>query len=647
MIHMDLEIYSAENVRQVGAWRQAMDPSTEILICAYSYDEQVNIRSWELGDPPPEKLNARIRAGEPIAAHNAEYEFAMLSAGPGERAGFAVPQVEQMVDTATQAAICGLPRSLDGATQALNLPFTKQKDGMRLIKLFCQPRAATKNNPLQRIMPWDAPIDWSQFLRYCKGDVAAERALCYALPALTRAELRAWQLTTRINRRGLPIDLPTAQKAYKTVQHQERYLRRRCQRLTGGIAPTRVAALTEWLGLPNLQKATVQAVLDDSEALDATKREVLELRLQAGRAATKKLASMIRLADLTGRAHGTLLHYGARTGRWSGRLVQPQNFIRGDPAAQDAILDAVEVLDLFEDQPLHRIAESMRGLIRATPGHQLIVADYSAIEARVLAWLAGQADVLALYHQGVDTYVEMAAHMFQKSLAEVTGWERRIGKNTVLGCGYGMGPDRYLSQAHQQGATDVTPGMARRAVEAYRQRYDRVVALWYNIEKAARRAVETGQPVRCRHLTFDVAGDFLRMQLPSGRYLYYYHPDTRTDELDRVSVVYDYTLGSKLVERKLWGGLLVENAVQAIARDLMLYGMHQAERGGYPIVMTVHDELIAELDEKRLSGPWLDAQGEMTPALREYCELLCRLPRWAEGIPLTAAGFVCTRYRKG
>lgn len=626
LIHLDFETFSFVNVKYVGAYRYAMDGSTQIILCCWSIgDGPVHI--WQIGDPIPEELNRLIREGATIVAHNAEFEWCVLQ---WNRQGFAKPKPEQMYDTALQSAVATLPRSLDGATQAIGSQYTKDGRGKRLINLFSMPHKPTKKNPQLRMYPQDAPDDWEDFIDYCIDDVRAERSLYHLLPKLTPGERKAWLVTQQINRAGIPLDREAIRQAQGFIARYQGKLTERCLELTDGIAPTQVGLLTEWTGLANLQKKTLEEALHGP--LSRKKREVVTIRLESGRASTKKLQAMGRIADLDGRARGMLLHYGARTGRWAGRILQPQNFIRGNPKEQDTVFELLthDALDLYYNHPIIHLAESMRGFICAPKRKKLLVADYAQIEARVLAWLAGQNDIVQLYREGADTYKDMAAFMFQKPLEEISGGERFIGKQTVLGCGFQMGVRRFYEQARDYGVKDLTYSMANHAVKSYRRRYGKVVRFWYEIERCARAAFIANKTVKCRYLEFDTIKNFLRMRLPSGRYLYFYQPEMRGGSL--YHTYYDINT-EKPYQRSLFGGLLTENAVQAIARDLMLYGTYNALRNFYEVIMIVHDEIISEVDE--------DAD------VADYCKVLCQLPKWGEGIPLTADGFLCKRYRKG
>ena len=290
------------------------------------------------------------------------------------------------------------------------------------------------------------------------------------------------------------------------------------------------------------------------------------------------------------------------------------------------------ILDLLYEDPIVRLAEVIRGFICAAPGKKLLIADYSAIEARILAWVVKQLDVLELYRKGIDTYKEMASYMYGVPIEKVTDKQRRIGKNTVLGCGYQMGPGRYLAQAHDQGATDVTEEMAIHAVNSYRRRYDKVRKFWRKIEKAAKRAVATGEPMQCNCFTFDIDNNFLRMRLPSGRYLYFYKPRIVSDGWGE-HLEYMAEKNGKLYRKQIYGGLLTENGCSGIARDIMEQGMFNAEAAGFLLLFTVHDELIAE-------------ENEYAETLKQFIKCITILSAWAKGIPLTAEGIESKRYRK-
>ena len=632
MIHLDFETFNDTcNVVDVGAFHYAT--TAEIILAAWQYDDSRIVYNWVTGDPPPKSLIQRIETGELVCAYNVEFEYAILRYA--KNSFTRKIKYKQLVDTAAMAAQCALPRKLLNVTEALGLPadLQKDKDGKRLIRKFCGLVKPTKKHPQPRWLPEDDPEDWEKFVEYNLQDVRAEHAVFKALPQLPPQELQLMQLTIKINERGIPIDINAVEVAQAFIGNYTRELISEFQDLSGGLNPTQVEKVTAKIGLPNLQEATIKKYLP---RLQGFKKRMAEIRLLLSKASVKKFNRMLLMADEDNRIRGTLMYHGARNGRYTGKLVQPQSLKRGisDPEEINSIFDGLMlgILDLLYEDPIPRLAEVIRGFISAVSGKKLLIADYSAIEARILAWVTKQDDVLKLYKQGVDTYKEMASYMYSMPIEKVTTKQRKVGKDTVLGCGYQMGPGRFLAQAHDRGATDVTEEMAVHAVNSYRKRYNKVRNFWPKIEKAAKRAVATGRPIQCNCFTFDMDKGFLRMQLPSGRYLYFYKPRIVNDGWGE-RLEYAAEKNGKLYWKQIYGGLLTENGCSGIARDIMAQGMFNAEAAGFLLLFTVHDELIAEEDE-----------GANT--LQQFIKCITILPTWAKGIPLTAEGIESKRYRK-
>lgn len=664
MIHADFETYSKLNVRNTGAFRYARDPSTEILILSWSIDEgpvyrwSPYIKNSSRNLRALENLLERVKAGETFAAHNAQFEYAIWNHVGTRRHKWPKLRIEQMDCTAARAATCGLPRALERACDAMRLKATKDKRGSALIKIFCGDRKPTRADPSVRVMPADSPQEFEEFIQYCEQDVRAERGLHNAIPELTKSEKRIFWLDLRINERGLQIDVPLVQKTLAIVKVLEGKIRDRVRELTGGINPTQVAKLKAHLNLEgsdldNMQAETLRRLLAKDTISDTT-REILELRLEGSRASTKKLVSMLTVADpKDGRARGTILYHGAHTGRWTGRLIQPQNFIRGLLKLWEQVMvftllelgDPENFLILF-DRPMNMIAQCMRGFIIAAKGKRLIITDYSAIEARILFWLAGETGALKKYRQGQDLYKWMASVLYKIPIDQVTDEQRRIGKNLILGCGYGLGWKKFIEYCDKAGIF-IDAKFSKLAVGAYRAAHPMVKKYWKVINNAAIAAVRERCVTRVGQVYFDGRGErFFTITLPSGRKLYYLDPTIEmitktsvneetgeTEKWTSATLTYMEEDKGQFYRAHTYGGKLVENIVQGIARDVMACGMESCEAGGYPTVMTVHDELISEREEGEGSH-------------QEYSGLACKLPAWIGDCPIEAKGFEAVRYRK-
>lgn len=650
--HIDFETYSEIDIRKVGAHRYARHKSTEVLICAYLLPGMADPAVWlPRVELLPYALREYIINGGKIGAHNANFERAIwryVLVGRTHRSAPPIKNV-QWVCTAAKAAASGLPRSLEKALQAAGLTVEKDMEGSALIKVFCKPRKPTKADPRVRIFPEQEPAQFKRFIEYCQQDVRGEVALDEALPDLSSRQQTMFVLDMLMNDRGLPIDLPLVEKTLGVVQELEAGIAKRVTELTGGIKATQVAKMLEFfseqgIDLENMRAETIRQACKNAD-LTPDARELLELRIQASKASTKKLISMMACADPTDHVvQGGFLYHGAHTGRYAGRLVQPHNFIRG-MLKEHQMKTVFELLDLADAelftvlyrQPIDTISQCMRGFIKAPEGLELAVVDYTAIEARVLAWVAGEETMLAAYRQGVDVYKLMAVKLFKlKSIADVSDEQRRIAKNLVLGCGYQLGGVRFVDYCANVGLI-IEPEFAMKAVKAYRSDVPRIVESWGTIERlvvqAIRNPARKYDGLRCR---FFMRQHWLCIRLPSGREIRY--PYAKAEPAEKWgkpswSISFRTEYKGKFLREGTYGGKLIENIVQGIAFDVMQEGMLSAEHNGYEVIGTVHDELLCLREEG-------------TSDIKELEKLVCTIPAWSKGMPLAAKGFTCIRYRK-
>lgn len=667
-VYIDFETFSKLDVRQVGAFKYAEHPSTEVLICCWAINDGP-VQSWHNGLPFVllHPLIKAVASAAKVGAHNAHFEFVIWNIvlrrmfeklhkeygalfPKSKHIPLPVMRPEQLDCTAARAAMCSLPRSLEKSAEVLGLTMQKDKRGGELIRFFCKPRKPTNRDPSTRNTPRNYPEKFFEFVRYCQQDVRTERGLDDVLPPLPPFERRVYAVDTRINTRGLPIDVELVEKATVIVDELTKRVKARVNTITNGINPTQRDRMLEWferngVELENLQAGTIAALLKNTQiTLSSQIRTLLELRVEAAKASVKKLVSMARCTMNDGHARGTVLYYGAHTGRWAGRLIQPQNYIRGllelaEQVLVFKLLDSGDA-DLFEalyEKPLYTIAQVMRGFIRAKRGHRLLVVDYAQIEARVLAWLAQEYTALDAYRRGEDRYVLMAAFLWNIPKEQVTKEQRRIAKNLVLGCGYGLGGAKFIEYCAKQDLI-IDEDLSFRAVRAYRKLNPKTVEFWGDVERCAIAAVRTpGVVVRLRNLGFVIRGKFLQILLPSGRALYY--PFAKLEPVMKfgepsVQLTYRTEYFRAWIRTSTYGGKLVENIVQALARDIMCFGIWECEDNGYPIIGTVHDELISML--KYGVG-----------SIKKMVEVISRIPAWAQGCPITAEGFEAERYRKG
>lgn len=657
VLHIDLETYSSADIKSAGLYKYVEADDFEIILLAYAWNDEpvrlieTNADKWvglfALDDDSLHELQD-VQAGllDPDTikvAHNAAFERAAL----GRVLGKYLPP-EEWVDTMILAAMNGLPMSLDAAGAALQLPAQKIKEGTALINYFCKPCKPTiANGGRTRNLSEHAPDKWQRFGEYCLRDVEVERSIYKKLHAFPVPdwERRVQALDARINERGVRIDRELAEAAVYIDKHlRERHMDE-MRRLTGLENPNSVAQLKDWLEMAgirvdSLNKATVQELL--AKVPDPTIRRVLQLRQLLGKTSTKKYQAMLAASCKDERVRGLLQYYGAaRTGRWAGRLVQLQNLPQNhlddiDKVRALARERDVDTLEMTFDSVSDVLSQLIRTAIEAKPGHTFLVADYSAIEARVVAYLAGEQWRLDVFAQGGDIYCSSASQMFKVPVEKhgVNGHLRQKGKIAELACGYGGGVAALKAfGADKMGLTD---DEMQDIVMQWRLASPSIPRFWRDAENAAKRAIEN--PGRTYTLRCGVRyrrdADALRCKLPSGRVLTYWgaHIDEHNG---RPSVIF---MGQNQTTRKwerteTWGGKLVENIVQAYARDCLAVALLRLDAAGYNIVFHVHDEIIAE--EPIDGRSWQD-----------MAEIMGQPISWAPGLLLRGDGYSTTFYKK-
>lgn len=639
MIFVDIETYSELDVREVGAHKYAEHPSTVILIICWAVDDGP-VQTWTWRDGP-ECLPPRF-IGERMVAHNAEFENEVMSAR-------GLLRDCTWEDSAAMAAMCALPRGLDRVGDALGLEIRKDKRGSYLINKLSKPQRPSKTNlntlPELR-WPKDYTLLLNEFAAYCATDVEVCREVYNTLPKLPRQEQLYFEFTMMMNARGIAVDLPAVHAAEALVASVTGFRGGRLQEITG-FTYKQVGELLTWVNdhmgeggnpLESMDKATISAALRRKH-LPPLVREVLEIRRDLAKSSTAKLDAILNRVCDDGRVRGSLMYHGAGTGRWSGAGIQPQNFPR-TPAGynMDDCIEAIQIGDgewvtaVWGVEPPAFVSSVLRGMLTAHAGKVLAGADYSSIEARVVLWLAKDPGV-ELFASGADIYIETA-----KSIAHDA--TRALGKQAVLGCGFGMGPTKFQATCEGYGM-DVDMPLAERAVAAYRSRFAKVPMLWRALEKAAIAAVKNpGRTFRTNASTtvpvsFRYDGErFLMCRLPSGRVLYYPFPELEPGRYGEQLTYMGVDSTTKAWRREhTYGGKICENVVQAIARDLMAAALLRLEAADYPVVLTVHDEAVCEIP---------------APATMQDVEavevIMCELPDWAAGLPVAAEGFIGRRY---
>mgnify|MGYP003292221123 CR=1 FL=1 len=653
-LFVDIETFSGTEIK-AGAFKYMEDPAFEILLIAYAWDDGP-VRCIEMSKTDPYGTNfdadtcAELRTvidalADPNVvkvAHNAAFER-----GAFTRQYRQDMPPEQWEDTMILAAMNGLPMSLDEAGAALKLRDQKIKEGTLLINYFCKPCKPTiTNGGRTRNRPEHAPEKWERFVEYCRRDVEVCQAIHQKLHRFPVPdwERKVWALDARINERGVLVDMGLAQAAIDVDEAFREEHTEELRKLTHLDNPNSVSQLKEWLEgvgvqVDSLNKATVADLR--KKLPDPTTRRVLELRQLLGKTSTKKYEAMTLSACSDHRVRGLLQYYGAgRTGRWAGRLVQvqnlPQNHLDQIGWVRELVRDRdLETLEMLFDNVPDVLSQLIRTAFVAEVGHTFLVSDYAAIEARVIAYLAGEKWRMDVFAQGGDIYCSSASQMFKVPVEKhgVNGHLRQKGKIAELACGYGGGVGALKAfGADKMGLTEEE---MQTIVDQWRQASPTIPKFWRDTENAAKRALEN--PGRTFTLPCGVKylrdADALRCRLPSGRVLSYW--DARIEDYkDRPSVVF---MGQNQTTRKwekmeTWGGKLVENIVQAYARDCLAVALLRLDEAGYRITFHVHDEIIAEAPD---GSRWED-----------MAEIMGRPIDWAPGLLLRGDGYSTKFYMK-
>lgn len=654
-LHIDVESRSAVELKTAGLFKYWEHDTTDVWLVAWAIDDDP-IEVWYPGQPCPPRVREHIEAGGRCVAHNSAFEAACFRYCLGPRHGFPVPTREQWRCTATMAAAMGLPRDLDGAAMAVGLDVRKDAAGKRMMISMAKPRRIENGT----IIWWDTPDRIERLATYCVNDVEVERQLEPRLRPLSDDELQVWWLDQIINERGVQVDLKAVAHAKAIVSKELDTLDKELARITRNAvtSATQIFALKDWLQtrghtFESLSKNIIAERLDNMDAdADPDVRRVLEIRREAGKSSVAKLEAFSERASSDGRARENLMYHGASTGRWSGRGIQLQNLPRPE-LDDDEIARCFDLLpsrspDLFRmmyGSVLPVVSSMLRGFVIAPPGKLLIRADFSNIEGRMLAWLAGERwklDAFRAYDAGTgdDIYKLTAGGILGKPAKAVTKDERQAyGKVPELALGFGGGVGAFQSMAALY-RVDVTDAQAEEIKQAWRDRHPAIVQFWYALDEAAMQAVANpGRVWKVRDCAFAMQGNVLWARLPSGRLLAYVDAQVRDIETPWGQVKPAVTfmgvdqLTRQWTRQKAYGGFWSQQFTQAAARDIMASAMLRMEANGYPTILTVHDEVVCETTPDRAD-------------VKEFERLMTVLPAWATGLPVAAEGAVGPRYGK-
>ena len=656
---IDFETRSKANLPDVGLDIYANDPTTEVLCIAFGTQPDNVLVTDKVNNPHYghflSKLLDHVANGGKIQAWNAMFEYAIWGCVCVPKYGWPPLKLEQCIDSMAIAAANNVPQSLDDAGAFMDSTHKKDAIGARLIQKLCKPnrKGEFENDPelLQ------------QLFDYCAQDVRTEMAIVKLLRPLTADEQRVWELTQRINLRGVPVDPNELQNAVKAVQGAQKTIDEETLQLTG-CKPSERAKLLLWLNqrgaeLPDLTEKTVSAKLVSTDLFDDVRR-ALELRQEGSQTSVAKYAKMLEI-QRDGKIRNTLVYHGASTGRWASRGgLNLQNIAR--PTLEDGqIASAIPKVFGQGVGTMDELSSLVRSAISAPDGQTFVDVDFSSIENRVGVWLAGQTDKVNLFRQGLDEYKTFASSsLYQIPYEEVTKEQRQIAKSAVLGCMFGQGAKGLVAYAEGMGVT-LTELQSQKAVNAYRTDYQRVKTFWYECQSAAIQAIK--QPgdmqsafegrlemdkdwdLRIQHdiskLSFMYAKDVLWMKLPSGRFICWRDPKVEDqltpwgDMREGITVVNQNTFTRKWGRNTLIGSSIFQSAVQATARDMLAEACLLLEKNSFEVLNLIHDEVLMLVDEHQAQT-----------ALDRVVKLMTTPPKWALDFPLAAEGWVGKRYRK-
>lgn len=661
-LSIDIETRSSVDIAKAGAYKYAQSPDFQILLFAYQFGEDpVEIIDFTDGETLPKELVSALKNPKVIKhAYNAAFEWYCLN-----RAGFETP-IDQWRCTMVHGLYCGYTAGLDATGKAIGLPQDKQKlaTGKALIRYFCVPCKPTRSNGNRTWnQPWHDPEKWKLFKEYCRQDVVTEHAILTRLKQfpMPEKEQKQWQMDILMNAYGVRVDTELIEGALYIDGISTQELTDEAIRLTGLLNPNSATQLVPWLNehsrkqetdpdvFQDIQKATVTGVLEKPGDLPEEVLQMLRIRQQLGKTSIKKYVAMDTAKGEGDRVRGLTQYYGAnRTGRWAGRLVQMQNLPRNyiktlDYARKVVKAKNYEGLRLLYGNVPDTLSQLIRTAFIPSEGNKFVVADFSAIEARVIAWLAGEQWVNEVFATHGKIYEATASQMFGVPVDRIAKGNpeyalRQKGKVATLALGYQGGTSALIAMgALQMGLTEEElPDIVHR----WRQANPRIRDLWYAVENAALSVMQTAQPQAIYGLIFALEGDlvygqsFLTVKLPSGRKLYYPKPFLKENQFGKLALHY-YTVGQqsrKWEVASTYGGKMTENIVQAVARDCLAVTLERIAAKHLQVVFHVHDEVI------------IDAPMETT--VDEICDLMAEPIPWAPGLILKGAGFESSYYMK-
>lgn len=666
-IYIDFETRSEIDLKKVGAAVYAAHPTTEILCIVYGYAKpyyrSVNCRYQNSTSIEAfAELKFNLGSGKfLVEAHNAEFEYHIYHEILVKRCSFYPIPIERWRDSMAVCAYRAYPQSLENAAKALELDVEKDMEGRRLMLKMSKPRKPT----LTCKDKWhQSPQDMERLIKYCQKDVETEYEISQRLGDLPETEQKVWFLHLKMNTKGIKVDIPLIKRIIELINIyqkdvQDTVTKQTHYKLLGQDLRSVQQVLNHLyqecdLNLSNLQKETILKFIEENaNSKDGKIQQAIQLlksRLILSKSSVSKFESMINHAGEDGRIRGSLNYYGATTGRWAGRGIQPQNLPR--PVFDDTeklihdvnTLKYVDLKEKYNHKLMDVFSSLLRPCIVADEGKTFMCADYASIEVRVLFWLVDHQAGLKMLRDGEDIYSDMARRIYDIELIQdVTKEQRQLGKVAILGCGYGMGASKFHKTCLSWGV-DIDEDDAKKAVDTYRDTYSLVKNFWYKIDDLCKNAImKPNQVYGNGKISVCFSKDTLQIKLPSNRILYY--PQAKLDLIKtswgdmKESVMYktQNTFNNRKFEYVgTYGGKLTENIVQAIARDLLVNSMFNLEENGYPVVLTVHDEILCEVDENLGNGE----------ELKKFFNVMNLLPDWASDLPIESEGWYGKRYQK-
>lgn len=651
MIYIDFETRSELNLLKVGAWVYSRHPSTEVMCLAWTVDDGP-VHLWTPGEEIPGCLGSHVFDYE---AHNAFFEKCIWENIMMKKYGWPPIPPEQWYCSASLASAQAIPRALGDATKALGLSQEKDTLGHTLMLKMAKPKRGGGYH--------EEEADLQKLYEYCKQDVRAERGLSKALRPLSKDERKVWLLDQKINRRGIRVDLEAVEAAMKIGEWYKEKINVDLPGLTDGVITkaTQRERIVKWLNrqgfqtpdgeeITKLGKEFVEKYLEYAEG---DVKKVLEIRLKLAKSSVAKYAKIMGAVDRDDqRLRDLLMYHGSSTGRWTGKVVQPHNFPKnryihqGQGRPKRDFDEYFEILKTASNEEyemcfpevMDYLSMTSRGIFIPSEGKEFFGGDFSSIEARVSMWLAGDESALNVFRDGGDIYKELASFIYDIPVSEIEkdSDERQLGKQGILGCGFGIGWESFKRTCEDTYKIIISEKVARKVVDSYRDKYHLVVKLWKDQEAAVLHAVKyPGKVAKAGKTGWVMKGKFLYCRLPSGRFLSYYDPKIEMKETPwkqmKEAVTYMTLKNKKFIRTSTYGGKIVENITQAVARDLMAHGMQSCEDAEYEVVLSVHDELLAE-----------KAEG----TIEEFEKLMATPPAWGHDIPVAVGGWRGKRYLK-